>query len=104
MDRLTWKGGQLLVGVVVRVPVLMRSHHRLAKAVRAVIWDIQEERLIVVLLEEIQRVFGNDIGGIALLLVDFPLPDRFVIVERVGLSRGFCIPVAESLLWSNTVA
>ena len=73
----------------------MRVGHVLTEAVRSVVTDIQKKRILLLLFEKVQRVFGDDIGIIPWLGVYLFIPDGFVIIKRLGMSARFSEPVGE---------
>src|SRR5437660_587802 len=86
------------------VPVVMFFLDDFAESVRPVVSKIEEERPGPVLLDELNGVIGDDIGGVSRLLVDFALPNEVIVVKGGGVSSLFGEPIGEALLRMQVVA
>ena len=93
MRGLPWEAGQLLVGIVLGVTVLVGVEHAGTQPVGRVVSDVEEEGLLVRLLEEVERVIRDGVCVVPFLGVDFALPDGFVVVEPGGVPLRLGEPV-----------
>src|SRR5690606_22503316 len=95
---------QFLVRIVSDVPVAPGVVQPASQAVGAVVRQVQEERPVLVLLDEANRVPRPEISQVARLLANRAVLDDVSAIESGRVTAGLGYPICEPVLRIQAVA
>jgi hypothetical protein len=98
------KAGEEFVGVKFRVAILRGVEHERAEAVGAVIGEVEEERAVLVLLDELDAAPRPQVGRVTFLAPHLAILDDVLIVKLARRAIRFRDPKGEAVRRLETIA
>ena len=104
MHRVDRKAGEVPTFVMCGVTIPRRVKHQVAQRVGAVVSEVEKERPLLVLFDELDALPRPEVGRVSRFLTHLAVFDDGLVVELMRVALGLGDPERESLGWIEVVA